>query len=58
MVFVIVAVDGDAAVVGDRPRHGRHTCDDACCWVVTQDGVCRFAILPSAAEDEDLPVAH
>ncbi len=58
VVLVIVAVDGYAAVVGDRPRHGCHSCDDACCRVVTHDGVCCLAVFPSATEDEDLPVAH
>lgn len=58
MVFVIVAVDGYAAVVRDWPRHCRHACDDARCGVITQDGVCCVAVFPSAAEDEDLPVAH
>lgn len=29
MVLVIIAVDGDTAMVGDRPRHGCHPCDDA-----------------------------
>lgn len=58
VVLVIVAVNGYTAVVGDWPRHGGHPCDDACRWVVTQDGVGGFAIFPSSTEDEDLTVAH
>lgn len=58
VVFIGVAVDGHAAVVGDGPRHGRYAHDDARRWVVTQDGVCGFAVFSSAAENEDLPVAH
>lgn len=58
VVLVIVAMDGYTAVVGDRPRHGCNPCDDACCRVVTQDGVGCFAIFPSATKDEDLTVAH
>lgn len=58
VVLVVVAVDGYAAVVGDGPRHGRHPCDDARRRVVAQDGVCGVTVLPSAAEDEDLTVAH
>lgn len=58
VVFIGVAVDGHAAVVGDGPRHGRYAHDNARRWVVTQDGVCGFAAFSSAAENEDLPVAH
>lgn len=57
VVLVVVAVDGDAAVVGDGPWHGGHPRDDACGRVVAQDGVGGLAVLPSAAQDEDLPVA-
>lgn len=58
VVLVIVAVDGHAAVVGDRPRHGGHPRDDARGRVVAQDGVGGLAVLPSAAQDEDLAVAY
>lgn len=58
LVLVIVAVNGHAAVVGDRPRHGGHPSDDACGRVVAQDGVGGLAGLPSAAQDEDLAVAY
>lgn len=58
VVLVIVAVDGYTAVVGDRPWHGCHTCDDACCRVITQDGVCCFTIFPSATKNKDLTIAH
>lgn len=51
-------MDGYAAVVGDGSRHRGCSCHDACCWVVTQDGVCGFAIFPPAAEDVDLSVTH
>lgn len=37
--LLVVTVDGDTAVVGDGARHGGHPGDDACCRVVTQDGV-------------------
>lgn len=57
VVLVIVAVNGDAAVVGDGSWHGGHPRDDACGRVVAQDGVGGLAVLPSAAQDEDLPVA-
>lgn len=58
VVFIGVAVDGHATVVGDGSRHGRYAHDDARRWVVTKDGVRGFAAFPSAAKDEDLPVAH
>lgn len=58
MVLVIVAMDGYAAVVGDRPWHGCHSCDDAGRRVVAQDGVCSFPSFPSATKDEDLAIAH
>lgn len=58
VVLVVVAVDGDAAVVGDGPRHGGHPRDDARGRVVAQDGVGGIAVLPSAAQDEDFAVAH
>lgn len=58
LVFVAVAVDGHAAVVRDRPQHGRHSRDDACGRVVTHDAVRGFARFPSASKDEDLAVAH
>lgn len=58
VVFLGVAVDGHAAVVGDGPRHGRYAHDNSCRWVVTQDGVRGFAVFSSAAKNEDLPVAH
>lgn len=57
VVLVIVAVNGDATMVGDGSRHGGHPRDDACGRVVAQDGVGGLAVLPSAAQDEDLPVA-
>lgn len=57
-VFVIVTMDGYAAVVGDGSRHRGCSRHDACCWVVTQDGVCGFAIFPPATEDVDLSVTH
>lgn len=58
MVFIGVAVDGHASVVGDGPRHGRYAHDDARRRVVTQDGVRGVAAFPSATKDKDLPVAH
>lgn len=58
MVLVIVAMDGDTAVVGDGPWHGCHSCDDASRRVIAQDGVCCFPIFPSATKDEDLAIAH
>lgn len=58
VVFIGVAVDGHAAVVGDGPRHGCYAHDNARRWVVTQDGVRGFAVFSSAAKNEDLPVAH
>lgn len=58
VVFIGVAVDGHAAVVGDGPRHGRYAHDNARCWVVTQDGIRGFAGFSSAAKNKDLPVAH
>lgn len=58
VVFIGVAVDGHAAVVGDGPRHGRYAHDDPRRWVVAQDGVRRFTVFSSAAENKDLPVAH
>lgn len=44
-------------MVGDGSRHGGHPRDDACGRVVAQDGVGGVAVLPSAAQDEDLPIA-
>lgn len=58
VVFIGVAVDGHATVVGDGSRHGRYAHDDARRWVVTKDGVRGVAAFSSAAKDEDLPVAH
>lgn len=58
VVFIGVAVDGHAAVVGYGPRHGRYAHDDARRRVVAQDGVRRVAVFSSAAENKDLPVAH
>lgn len=57
VVLVIVAVNGDAAVVGDGSWHGGYPCDDARERVVAQDGVGGLTVLPSAAQDEYLPVA-
>lgn len=57
VVLVIVAVNGDAAVVGNGSWHGGHPRDDARGRVVAQDGVGGLAVLPSAAQDEDLAVA-
>lgn len=58
IVLFVVAVDGHTAMVRDWPRHGSHSRDDACCWVITEDGVCGLTVFPSAAKDEDLAVAH
>lgn len=58
VVFIGVAVDGHAAVVGDGARHCRYVNDDARRRVVAKDGVRGVAAFPSAAKDEDLPVAH
>ena len=58
VILVVVAMDGYTAVVGDWPWHGCHPCDDTRSRVITQDGVCCFAAFPSAAEDEDLTIAH
>ena len=56
--LLVVAVDGDTAVVRDGPGHGRHTSDDAGGGVITHDAVGRLATLPAPAQDEELPVAH
>lgn len=58
MEFLIVAVDGDAAVVGDGAGHGGHARDDAGGGVVAQDGVRGLPVLPSPPQNEDLSVAH
>lgn len=58
MILVIVAVDGDTAVIRDGPRHSCHPCDDASWRVIAQDGVHGLSVFPSATKDEDLTVAH
>ena len=56
--LLVVSVYGDTAMVGDGSGHGCHPRNDACGGVVTQDIVRGFAILSSAAENEDLPITH
>lgn len=58
VILLIVSMYGNTAMVGNGPGHGSHSCDDARCRVVTQNGVCCFAIFFSAAKDKDLTITH
>lgn len=56
--LVVVAVDGDTAVVRDGTRHGSHARDDSCGGVVTLHRVRGLPVLPATSQDEDLSIAH
>ncbi len=56
--LLIVAMDGDAAVVRNGAGHGGHARDDTGGWVIAQDGVWRLSGFTTATQDKDLSVTY
>ncbi len=56
--LLIVAMDGDAAVVRNGAGHGGHARDDTGGRVIAQDGVWRLSVFTTAAQDIDLSITY
>lgn len=56
--LLIVAMDGDAAVVRNGAGHGGHARDDTGGRVIGQDGVWRLSVFTTAAQDIDLSITY